>query len=89
MIKHTVSNSRQFITYYFQQKYRYDNALSSQYGENSRLMIQNADVAYDHEKREFVKERMSREDLMNALLMVKRNQQFITDEMLELVEIHK
>lgn len=89
MIEHRVTTKRSDITHYFNRQDLYDSAIHPEYGDKTSAMMQKCHTAYDHDNREFVKERLGNADLMNALLMVKRNRSFITDEMLELVEKHK
>lgn len=91
MIKHTVSNRRENITYYFHQQQRYEYAIGNPYGENSIQMIQQSHTAYDNLNHRFVKERGGNEEVMNAMLLVKRfklRYGQLSAELLSLVEDH-
>lgn len=87
-ISHEMQTRRpEHVTCYYQSESMKTAALAELYP--SKRVVQLAHVVYDHIQKKFTKERKGNEDLMNALLLVKRNPNLITDEMMELVELHK
>lgn len=87
MISHKVQSRRDNLTCYYRFQERLDSALNTVDVTPSRF-TQLADHVYDHNENEFVKHRLGRVELLNALLVVRRQAHLITDEMRELVEQH-
>lgn len=73
MISHTVKSKRDNYTYYYRNDDNYLSAIGSEHGELSMQMMQMAMTAYDHDNRQFVKERSCNVDVLNALLLIKRH----------------
>lgn len=85
MIKYEHSTKRDGAqVYYYHRDVHYFQAIVEQGSSLRRL----AHTIYDVNAQRFTKERLGNDELMNALLLVKRNRHRITDEMMELVNEH-
>lgn len=89
MKEHRVTTRQSDVTHYFHSEQLYKSAWHPEYGDRTSAMMQKCHTAYDHKRKEFVKERGGKANILNAMLLVARNRSSISDEMRELVEKHK
>lgn len=85
MIKYEHSTKRDGLkVYYYHREDHYRDAVAS---DGFRLR-QLAHTIYSVSAGKFTKERMGRDEVMNAMLIVRRNRHLITDDMRDLVDEH-